>query len=359
MRIAIDVQSATGKPTGIGQYTSNLLAALRNMAPEHEYVPIAWGKEPVMRLDNRLRWQQVLVPWRARSAHADLLHVPGFDAPRLKPCPVVLTCHDLIGMLFPQNLPPIARFYWSRWLPLSVGFADAIIADSLATQRDIVRLLAIDPERIHVIHLGVDPRFQPQERQEIARIRQRYQLPERFILFVGTLEPRKGIDTLIDALAALRQAQPELALVIAGKRGWYWEQLLQRIETQGLAAQVHVLDYVHEDDLVGLYAAAAVFALPSRYEGFGLPVLEAMACGAPVVTTNVSSLPEVTGEAGLMVAPNDVDALAAAIHVILDQPQLHAALRARGLERARGFSWARTAQATLQVYEQVYHARLS
>lgn len=359
MRIAIDVQSTAGRPTGIGHYTSSLLAALHGIAPEHEYIPIAWGKEPVMRLDNRLRWQQVLVPWRARAAHPDILHVPGFDAPRIKPCPVVLTCHDLIGMLFPQNLPPIARFYWSRWLPLSVRFADAIIADSLATQRDIVRLLAIDAQRIHVIHLGVDQRFQPQDAQEIARIRQRYQLPARFVLFVGTLEPRKGIDTLIDALAALRQVQPELGLIIAGKRGWYWEQLLQRIETQGLAAQVQVLDYVPEEDLVGLYAAATVLALPSRYEGFGLPVLEAMASGTPVVTTNVSSLPEVTGEAGLMVTPNDVGALAAAIHAVLDQPDLHALLRARGLERAHAFSWARTAQSTLQVYEQVHHARLS
>lgn len=219
-----------------------------------------------------------------------------------------------------------------------------------------MRLLAIDAQRIHVIHLGVDPRFKPQDAQEIARIRQRYQLPDRFVLFVGTLQ-RKGIDTLIDALAALSQVQPALGLVIAGKSGWYWNKCCNTSRHKTWQPRCRCLTMCLKD-LVGLYAAtAAALTLPSRYEGFGLPVLEAMASGTPVVTTNVSSLPEVTGEAGLMVAPDDVDALAAAIHAILNQPALHA-LRARGLERAREFSWARTARATLQVYDQVHHPRL-
>ncbi len=358
MRIAIDVQSTVGKPTGIGQYTAKLLAALRHVAPEHEYVEIAWGKDPVMRLYNRILWQQGLAPRRAQVAQPELLHIPGFDAPWWKPCPVVLTCHDLIGMLFPQNLPPAARFYWSRWLPFSVRFADAIIADSLATRRDIVRLLAIDEQRIYVVPLGVDQRFRPQNDAEVARIQERYHLPPKFVLFVGTLEPRKGIDTLIEAFAAVRQSQPALDLVIAGKRGWYWRQLLQRIAALGLEANVHVLDYVPEADLVALYSAATVFALPSRYEGFGLPVLEAMASGAPVITTHSSSLPEVTGDAGLLVPPDDVGALAAAIIAVVDQPNLQVALRERGIERARQFTWERTARATLRIYEQVLHARL-
>ncbi len=134
MKIAIDVQSTVGRKTGIGLYTVNLLDALRKIAPQHNVIPLAWGRDLPMRLDRRLRWQQWTLPRQARAAHADLLHVPGFDAPRWRPCPIVLTVHDLIGMLFPQNLPPVARFYWSRWLPWSVRWASRVIADSEHTR---------------------------------------------------------------------------------------------------------------------------------------------------------------------------------------------------------------------------------
>lgn len=358
MRIALDTQSTLGRPTGIGQYTARLLAALRRVAPQHTYLEVGWGKEPAMRLHNRLLWQQLLAPRQAQRLHADLLHAPGFDAPAWKPCPVVLTCHDLIGMLFPRNLPPISRLYWARWLPFSVRFADAIIADSHATQRDIVRLLAIDPSRITVIPLGVDPHFRPQEAAEIARVRAAHRLPRAYLLFVSTLEPRKGIDTLLDAFAAVHSQRPDLALVIAGKRGWYWQALLDRMAALGIAAHVHLLDYVPASDLAALYSGASVFVFPSRYEGFGLPVLEAMACGVPVITTNVSSLPEVAGDAALLTPPDDAATLAAAIEAVMGQPALQAELRARGVAQAQRFTWERTAAATLAVYEQVHDARL-
>jgi glycosyltransferase involved in cell wall biosynthesis len=358
MRIALDTQSTIGRATGIGQYTARLLAALRRVAPEHTYLEVAWGKEPAMRLPNRLLWQQLLAPRQAQHLHADLLHAPGFDAPLWKPCPVVLTCHDLIGMLFPRNLPPVSRLYWAHWLPFSVRFADAIIADSHATERDIVRLLAVDPRRITVIPLGVDPYFRPQEAAAIAQVRAAHRLPQSYILFVSTLEPRKGIDTLLDAFAAVHSQRPDLALVIAGKRGWYWQALLDRMAVLGIAAHVHLLDYVPAGDLAALYSGATAFVFPSRYEGFGLPVLEAMACGAPVITTNVASLPEVAGDAGLLTPPDDAATLAAAIEAVVGQPALQAELRARGVARAQQFSWDRTAAATLAVYARVYDARL-
>jgi len=353
MRIAIDTQSVLGHPTGIGIYTVSLLNALRWIAPEHEYTQLNLSREVPMRLDRRLRWQQVEVPRRARAVHANLLHIPGFDAPRWKPCPVVLTVHDLIGMLFPQNLPPVARFYWSKWLPFSVRFADHIIADSAHTRDDIMRILRIPLERITVIPLAAGPQFRPIEsKTTLQKISHKYQLPDQFMLFVSTLEPRKGIDTL---LAALAQIAPHnnTPLVITGKRGWYTERIFAQVEQLQLRSQVYFTDYVPDEDLPALYNCATLLAFPSRYEGFGFTVLEAMACGIPVVCSNASSLPEVAGDAALLVPPDQPTALAKALHQVLENDILRLQMRERGLQQAARFSWEQTARQTLAVYEQI------
>ncbi|MBI2953257.1 MAG: glycosyltransferase family 4 protein [Chloroflexi bacterium] len=352
MRIGIDTQSTLGRKTGIGQYTAKLLGALRRVAPEHKYLELSLGREVVMRTDRRLCWQQLALPRRSRAAHADLLHVTGFDAPRWKPCPVVFTVHDLIGALFPENLPPIARIYWSRWLPFTVRFADAVLADSECTRRDIVRLVNFPPERITVVPAGVDEVFRPQAKAEIEAFRELRGLPQDLILYVGTIEPRKGIDTLIDAFADVAMRHPH-HLLIAGKRGWYWEPILRRIADRGMEGRIHFLDYVPESDLPALYASAAVFVFPSRYEGFGLPVLEAMACGTPVICSNAASLPEVAGQAAILVPPDQSWALAEAIEAVLTDKGLGDDLREKGLHRAAEFTWEKTAQATLEVYRKV------
>ncbi len=352
MRIAIDTQSTLGHKTGIGQYTIRLLEALRRAAPQHEYLELNWGQDITMRTDRRLRWQQLELPSRARAARADLLHVPGFDAPIRKRCPVVLTVHDLIGMLFPRNLPPISRLYWARWLPFTARFADAIVADSEATRRDILRLLRLPTEKITVVPLGVDDRFRPQPAQRIADCRARHGLPRHYILYTGTLEPRKGIDTLIDAFARLADHIPH-HLVLVGKRGWHWEPFMQQMAAGGVEARTQVVDYVPDDDLPGLYAGAAAFTFPSRYEGFGLPVLEAMACGTPVVCSNAASLPEIADQAAELVPPDDPQALADAVERVLADPAMADALRDKGLQRAREFTWDKTAQATLAIYQNV------
>lgn len=184
-------------------------------------------------------------------------------------------------------------------------------------------------------------------------LRQKYALPDRFILSVGTIEPRKNLSTLLEAYHTLRQSDPELGLVIAGRRGWRSAGFFQRLQALGLTTEVHLLGPVPDADLPALYGAAAVFAYPSLYEGFGLPPLEAMACGTPVVASNTSSLPEVIGDAGLLVAPHDVAGLAASIKMALSNTALRADLRARGLMQAVRFTWEAAARATLQVYQRV------
>ena len=351
MEIAIDIQSTLGQRTGIGQYTAHLVAALRRVAPEVALREVSAGREMVMRTDRRLWWQQVSLPRRA--AGADILHVPGFDAPARAPCPVVLTVHDLIGVLFPQNLPLVSRLYWSRWLPFTLRFAAAIVADSEATRRDILRLTKTRA-RIEVVPLGVDPAFAPPLPERIDAVRAHYGLTEPFLLSVGTLEPRKGLDTLVEALALL-EGRPRL--VLAGRVGWYWDRVAARIARLGLAARVQWLGYVPDADLPALYAAAEAFVYPSRYEGFGLPVLEAMACGAPVVTTTAAALPEVAGDAALLVPPDDPPALAAALDRLITDVDLRADLARRGRDRAARFTWERTARETLAVYRAVWDGR--
>ena len=353
MKIGIDTQSTWGRKTGIGLYTAQLLRALRRVAPQHEYVELSLGCTKEMRTDQRLRWQQFGLPRRARAMRVDLLHVTGFDAPLWKPCPAVLTVHDLIGLLFPSNFPPISRFYWSRWLPRSIPWADRIIVDSEHSKGDVNRFLGISAEHIEVIHLGVDKSFRPVEDESVLEsVRDRYGLPQMFVLYLGTLEPRKGIDTLIAAYGDLAPDIPH-HLVIAGQRGWYTEPIFQQVAALGLDHQVHFTGYVADEDLPALYSLAQLFVYPSQYEGFGLPVLEAMACGVPVVTSNTSSLPEVVGDAALLVQPKEAQSLAVAMLHVLNDDELRAKMRLRGLEQAARFTWEETARRTLQVYEKM------
>jgi glycosyltransferase involved in cell wall biosynthesis len=234
-----------------------------------------------------------------------------------------------------------------------VRWANAVIADSEATRADLLRLLKIPPERVAVIPLGVRESFKaPILPEEIQRVRHSYNLPEQYLLYTGTIEPRKGLETLIEALCSLVDTFPHY-LLIAGKRGWYSNEILSSVVRCGLERRVRLMGYVPDEDLPALYAGADVFVFPSKYEGFGLPPLEAMACGAPVVASNASSLPEVIGDAGILTPPEDAEALAEAIRRVLESTELQEDLRQRGKLRAAQFSWDETARRTLKVYEQV------
>ncbi len=285
----------------------------------------------------------------------DLFHATEHLLPRLSSVRTVFTLHDLIFLFHPETHKPLNRWFLTLMMPRFLRAADAVIAVSECTRRDAVRAYGIPEEKITVIYEGVSPRFRPASPEAIQAVRAKYRLPERFILYVGTIEPRKNLTALLEAYAALqsRNTQHAARLVIVGKKGWLYEGFFRRLRELGLEERVYFTGYVPDEDLPALYSAADLFVFPSLYEGFGLPVLEAMACGVPVVCSNTSSLPEVAGDAALLADPTDIRALAAAMERALTDEALRASLRARGLERARQFTWEEAAKRTVEVYHQV------
>jgi len=359
MRIGIDIRQTRFKPRGIGRYVASLVNALKRLAPEHEYLELDLAEDLPWRVDRLLWWSQWEVPRRAWRNRVDLLHCNTFDAPLWCYCPSVITVHDLIPLLpidrpNPYARTPAARLYWTWWSPLTLRLAKHIVTVSEYSKQDIMRLLHIPETRISVVPHGVDARFCPvSDLDRLQALRSRYYLPSRFILFVSATEPRKGVDTLLEAFVQLVRPMPELGLVIAGDSKRASAALLAQATDLGVRERLRLTSYVNDDDLSLLYNAADVLAFPSRYEGFGLPVLEAMACGTPVVCSNATSLPEVAGHAALLVPPNDPEALAAALKQVLTDETLYQALREKGLKRAAQFSWEETARKTLAVYEKV------
>jgi glycosyltransferase involved in cell wall biosynthesis len=297
----------------------------------------------------------------------DIFHATEHLLPPLRRLRTVFTFHDAIYALFPQYHLPMNRLFLGSMMPRFLRRADAIVTVSECSKGDAVRLYGIDPARIRVIYEGVDARFQPvTDPARLAQVRARYALPERYVLYVGTIEPRKNLVALLEAWSKIRISDFEFRnlLVIAGKKGWLYESFFSRLRELGLEGEVILPGYIADEDLPAVYSAASVFVFPSLYEGFGLPPLEAMACGTPVVCSNASSLPEVCGpaaaggsvdrpEAALLVEPTDVAALAQAMERVLSDEPLRATLRARGLAQAAQFSWERTARETLAVYREV------
>jgi glycosyltransferase involved in cell wall biosynthesis len=321
--------------------------------PPDVNLPVLRSHWPTGRAPVRVAWEQVVQPWVLRRIGADLVHGPAFVSPVLAPCPAVVTIHDLSFLRFPALFRPGNRLYLAVLTRLSARRARRLIAVSAETASEVTRLLRVPAERIDVVYHGVDPTFRPLPAGEVAAFRQRRGLPERFVLFVGTLEPRKNLVRLVEAFARISDGMDgrmRARLVLAGGKGWLYDELFARVEALGLDKEVVFPGYVASDELPLWYNAATVLAYPSLYEGFGLPVLEAQACGTPVLTSNVSSLPEAAGGAALMVDPYDVEALAAGLHRLLVDESLRHELRERGLAHAGQFSWTRTAEETARVY---------
>ncbi len=376
MRIGIDYTSAARQSAGIGRFTRELIRAAMALDTGNEYRLLVAGRQPIakahlpgtgrgfrlvqtplsernlVRLWHRL---QIPLPVEVFLGRLDVFHSPDFVLPPVARAVKVLTIHDLSFLRVPECADPRLRWYLGQVVPRSVRRADFLLADSESTRRDLIELLGVPPDRVQVIYGGVDARFAPVEDAEaLRRVRETYAGGRPFILAVGTLEPRKNYPTLIRAFAQARQAaRLPHALVIVGRKGWVYEPIFAAVDELGLHDHVLFPGFVPDEELPVLYSAADVLVTPSFYEGFGLPALEAMACGTPVIVSDVSSLPEVVGDAGVRIDPRDEAGLAEAmVHVVQDSA-LRAALRAAGWERARRFTWDDAARELLAVYARV------
>jgi glycosyltransferase involved in cell wall biosynthesis len=303
--------------------------------------------------------------WRLRAA-ASYFGAPSLDRalpgvrrfhatdhllPKLSTARSVFTLHDTAYLRYPEYYLPRNRIYLRVMMPRFLRRADRVIVVSEHTRGDALRHYGLDPVSVDVIPEGVDPWFTPEQPPaRIDAVRRRFELPPRYVLSVGTIQPRKNLVSLLEAFAVLRRREPDLGLVVAGARGWLYESFFDRRRALGLEEAVVVTGAVSDDDLPALYAGAEVFAYPSVYEGFGLPPLEAMASGTPVVSSNATSLPEVVGDAGVLVEPLDVDAWVTEIDRLLHDDDRRRDLRDRGLARAQTFTWERAARRTLDVY---------
>jgi glycosyltransferase involved in cell wall biosynthesis len=352
------------RSAGINWYIYNLLEHLPEVDSGFDYsvflsekryvaepgIHLRISRLPTHRPPLRILWEQLAQPWVMRDAGVDLIHGPAFVGPQASKRPYVVTVHDLSFLLYPRGFRALNRTYLRVFTQLSVRRAQRVIAVSESTKRDLVRCYGIPPGKVDVVYNGKDATFQQLPASEVSGFRAEQGLPEQFILFVGTLEPRKNVARLIEAYARLPGTRPPLMLI--GGRGWLYDDIFARVEALNLSNEVRFVGYVPAKDLPQWYNAASLFVYPSLYEGFGLPPLEAMACGAPVVTSTASSLPEVVGDAGLLVDPTNTEELAEAMGQVLADAGLREKLRGAGLARAHKFSWRTTAQRTVSTYRQ-------
>ena len=370
MAIYLDISAAVHGRAGLGRYAESLAQTL--LAREPGRFALFYNRTPSTHLPPGLNEVPIRTvragykPWRmavwlGQWAHlgfdrllpgAELFHATEHLLMPLRHTPSVLTIHDLVFRLFPHYHKPLNYAFLNLAMPLFIRRADHLIAVSHSTRQDLVRLYDVDPDKITVIYEAADPRFRPQPIEEIRRVQRKYSLPERFILSLGTLEPRKNYQRLVEALALLRQkpGAEGWRLVIVGGKGWLYGPFFRRLEELGLEHEVILLGHVPNEDLPALYSAATLFVFPSLYEGFGLPPLEAMACGTPVVCSRASSLPEVGGRAARYVNPTSTEEIAQAIHEVLVDEVLQEEMRERGVEQAKQFSWERAAQETMALY---------
>jgi glycosyltransferase involved in cell wall biosynthesis len=353
---------------GVSRYIYNLLVHLSEADPEGDYavflnsrcsLPMS-SKQKRSRLPTqkplvRILWEQFLQPPQLVAAGIALLHSPLNIQPVLLPCRGVITVMDLTFVVYPGSFKPLQRVYQKVLTGLSARRASRVIAISSSTAKDLTRFFAVPETKTTVIPLGVDATYRPiRDESALASFRLRHSLPEKFILFVGTLEPRKNLVMLLHAYAQFkRQANSNHKLVLAGGKGWFYQPIFATVEELGLQADVLLPGFVPEDELPLWYNTADVFVYPSLYEGFGLPPLEAMACGKPAAVADASSLPEVVGDAALRVDPHQPEEWAAALLRLCQDASLRSDLAARALDRAQQFSWTRMAQQTVQVYRDV------
>lgn len=382
MRIGIDYTSAVRQRAGIGRYTRSLIHALAQEDAKNRYVLLVpsnprdwaaeqgWTKEPppgqrpsqpsgdgiagnfrfarapLTERGLAILWQRLVLPVPAEifTGPVDVFYSPDFVLPPSRAKQKILTIHDLSFKRVPETAVPNLKWYLEGAVPRAVRQADLIFADSNATRTDLIELFAVEPDRVRTLYSGVEDYFcRVTDDATLSRVRTQYKLTKPFILSVGTIEPRKNLVRLIKAFSDL-PAAGDIELIAVGGRGWLFDEIYCAPAEFGVTERVRFLGFVPESDLPALYSLATLFVYPSLYEGFGLPVLEALACGAAVVASNNSSLPEVAGDAAILIDPRDTDALMTTIARLLEDEKARRELAQRGPERARRFSWHASAR---------------
>jgi glycosyltransferase involved in cell wall biosynthesis len=377
LRIAIDYTSAINQNAGIGRFVRNLVDAVVANDTTDAFLLLHASPNPgrapnnprasnvshrALRISERwanVIWHRLQVPVPADwlTGPIDLFHSPDFVLPPVRTARTILTVHDLAFLLYPECADAHLRAYLEKTVPRSVQRADFVVADSENTRNDVICLLGVPPERVTVVPGGVDPAFRPvTDPARLVALRHSIGLDATtpYILFIGVIEPRKNLMGLIEAFDILKSRRPlPHKLVVAGRRGWLSESTMERAERSPNRSEIIFPGYIPEGEIATLYSAAESFAFPSHYEGFGLPVLEAMACGTPVVASRASSLPEVVGDAGMQVDPDDSERLASALELLALNPEMRADFRVRGIARAATFTWGAAARVMLDVYREV------
>ncbi len=372
MRIVIDIQSVIGQKTGVGKYTEGLVKGLSRLPASHQFSLFYFNfrsRFKGMELSaKKFTNKEVKLPGRLfsffwkkggafkfdrLSGEADLFHFPNFISRPVKSGKTVVTVHDLAFRRFPRYIEKKNLAFLNDNLPRTLAKADKIIAVSRFTKDELLKFFPVPERKIKVIHEGIDESFRRiNDWVQLDEVREKYKLPKKFLLWVGTLEPRKNISGLLEAFAVFKgRSNTDYKLVLVGKKGWNYQGFFEKMKNLSLADDVFLTEYVADKDLPFIYNLAEVFIFPSFYEGFGLPPLEAMACGLPVITT--PALREVVEEAALMVSPQDVPGMARGMAEVLENTELKADLIQKGFEQAGKFSWEKAASETLSLYESV------
>jgi glycosyltransferase involved in cell wall biosynthesis len=356
MKIGIDLQATKGRTTGLGVYTDNFVRTLRTLDPAHQFHFYSTQAQGNWNTARRLVWENVELYNLAKKDRVDILHVPAFAPPYRKSFKLVVTIHDLIGMIFPNQMGLPSGLYWGRWLPMAAKRADVIVVDSDSTRRDVIKYLDVSEDQIRLIYPSGHENFSTNiQAKGLEQLKRRLGIKEKYFLCVGTIEPRKNLARVIDAFVNFIQKErsTRYQLVVVGSKefahGMAYQALVDKAEVR--FDDVIFTGYVSHEDLNRLYCGTDAFLFPSLYEGFGIPVLEAMASGVPVLTSNVSSLPEVAGDAAYYVNPNEADEITQGMEELSANGALRAKLIAAGFEQIKKFSWEKAVRETLEVYE--------
>ncbi|MBN1218398.1 MAG: glycosyltransferase family 4 protein [Anaerolineae bacterium] len=367
MRIGIDARLVFYNRAGIGQYILQLTEALASLELNDDRFILLQSRKDKSSIiysngferkslwtPSHNRFEQPALSFEIRRLGLDLLHSPDFIPPFRRKCKSVITIHDLAFLLYPHFLTKESARYYGQ-IDHAWRNTDHIIAVSETTKHDSINMLGVPEKKITVIHEAANPVYRPIPKTEAQRVaREKYKLDNQFILFVSTIEPRKNLPGLLQAYRRLRdEYKRDEVLVLAGSKGWLWEEVYQTTDRLNLDKHVAFLGRVPSEDLVYLYNAADLLVHPSFYEGFGLTPLEAMNCGTPVIVSNTSALPEVVGDAALMVDPHDIDGLTVAMWRALTEKELQQDLIQKGFKRAQKFSWKETAKKTLEIYHKI------